>query len=167
MKTLILNSDYRPMAIRHAKNVIHRSVFRPIKYHREVMLDSAGREHRIPSVVVVSSYIKTVYRHAKFSKRAVYVRDNFTCQYSGHRYHPSELTIDHVIPKSRPGGESTFENTVVCHKDINRLKGNRTPEEAGLTLLRRPRAVTVQDLLILKISTFSSIPDDWKDYIDV
>lgn len=78
-------------------------------------------------------------RTIKFSRRNVFDRDRHTCQYCGNKYHRDELSMDHVIPKSK-GGPPTYTNIVTACKACNRFKDDRTPEEAGMTLLRQPSA---------------------------
>lgn len=166
MMTLVLNADYSPLDIRHFSRILHRQSFTVIKWHEKLVRDGRGNMHKVPSVAVVSKHVKSIYRPAKFSKRNIYIRDNFTCQYTGKQYGKSDLTIDHVIPKSRVKGNfSTYENAVVCHKTINRKKANKTPDEAGLKLIRQPRTVTVQELLLLKLQQHKC--PDWEEYINV
>ena len=72
-----------------------------------------------------------------FNRENVYVRDNYTCQYCGKKLPSTELTLDHVYPKSRMGPD-IWENIVTCCKECNQYKADRTPKEAGMKLLRRP-----------------------------
>ncbi len=91
---------------------------------------------RLPTVIRLMKYIKRSYQvRISFSKKNVLKRDNFTCQYCGTM--DGNLTIDHVIPKSR-GGESCWENVVVACQKCNIKKGDQTLKEAGIRLLRRP-----------------------------
>ena len=92
---------------------------------------------KIPSVVLLERCDKIPRRTVKFTQKHLWERDNFTCQYTGK--HLTKLTgnIDHVIPKS-VGGKTSWENCVLSHKEVNALKRNRTPEQAGLCLLRKP-----------------------------
>lgn len=166
MNTLILNADYSPLDIRHFSRVIHRPSFTVVKWYDKTIRDGRGNTYKVPAVVVIKKHVKSIYRPAKFSKRNVYIRDNFTCQYTGRQYNRSELTIDHIVPKSRLRvGFSTYENTVVCHRTVNRRKANKTPEEVGLKLIRPPRTVTVQELLLLKLQQYKC--PHWEEYINV
>jgi TatA/E family protein of Tat protein translocase len=76
----------------------------------------------------------------RFRAKNILLRDHSCCQYCGKQFAPSELTLDHIVPRSR-GGESSWDNLVACCKRCNHKKGNRTPEESKMELLRRPRAV--------------------------
>lgn len=92
----------------------------------------------IPEVIMLTEFSKFPPRQVKFSRRNIYLRDNYTCQYCGTVPPRDELTIDHVIPRSR-GGKSVWENVVLACMRCNMKKGNRLPEEAGLKLLSKPQ----------------------------
>lgn len=92
---------------------------------------------RIPSVMLLKFYDRVPAQEVKFSRRAVFERDGYRCQYTGKRLPPAELNIDHVIPRDR-GGKTTWENVVTSSIDCNSKKANRLPHEAGLSLIRKP-----------------------------
>jgi 5-methylcytosine-specific restriction endonuclease McrA len=91
-----------------------------------------------PEVVVVKNYDKVSRGGVVFSRRNLFRRDRFTCQYCHARPGTEDLTIDHILPKSR-GGKTTWENCVLACLNCNIRKGNRTPWEAGLTLHCKPK----------------------------
>jgi 5-methylcytosine-specific restriction endonuclease McrA len=93
---------------------------------------------RAPTVVVLARYARMPRRRLSFSLRGLWERDGGTCQYTGRRLQPGEGNIDHVVPRSR-GGRTTWDNCVLADKRINHRKGNRTPDEAGLKLVRPPQ----------------------------
>jgi 5-methylcytosine-specific restriction endonuclease McrA len=93
---------------------------------------------RVPTIIASSKYSEIPTRRFMPTKRNIWLRDNGICQYSGKKLKPEEANIDHPFPKSR-GGPNTWENMVLCHKDINSKKGSKTPEEAGLKLIRKPK----------------------------
>ncbi len=93
---------------------------------------------RLPSVIRLLEYRRIPHQTRALSRKNILMRDRYTCQYC-HRMLPSgELTLDHVIPRSR-AGESAWENLVACCHPCNNRKGSRTPEEAGMKLARQPR----------------------------
>jgi len=92
---------------------------------------------RVPRVIVLMAYDRIPKRRVRFNRLNIYARDNNTCQYCGKRFTKRRLNLDHVTPRSR-GGKSTWENVVCSCLRCNRHKGGRSPEEAGLKLLRRP-----------------------------
>jgi 5-methylcytosine-specific restriction endonuclease McrA len=97
-----------------------------------------GRTIRIPRVIMLQAYDRLPKRHVRFSRLNIYTRDRNTCQYCGRVFPKSELNLDHVIPRSQ-GGTSCWENIVCCCLACNRVKGGRTPEQAGMYFVARPR----------------------------
>jgi 5-methylcytosine-specific restriction endonuclease McrA len=93
------------------------------------------------------------------NRRNVLRRDRYTCQYCGRQ--GGDLTVDHVLPKSR-GGKSTWENLVAACRACNLKKGDRTPEEAGMRLLKPPRPPR----LPLFLSDLKEIPEAWRPYLE-
>ncbi len=93
---------------------------------------------RVPRVILLLAYDRVPKRRVRFSRFNIYNRDRNTCQYCGRVFPRSELNLDHVIPRSQ-GGRSTWENVVCSCQSCNRKKGGRTPEQAGMRLLRPPR----------------------------
>lgn len=91
----------------------------------------------VPRVIRLISYDKTPRREIKFNRRNILARDENRCQYCGRRVPASQLSIDHVTPKSR-GGISTWTNVVAACNDCNTRKGGRLPSEAGMRLVRPP-----------------------------
>ena len=94
---------------------------------------------RAPTVVVCSNFDRVPMKRPKFSLRSIWMRDQGCCQYTGKPLTPDNGNIDHVIPRSR-GGATSWENCVLASKRVNTRKADRTPEEAGLMLIREPRA---------------------------
>ena len=91
----------------------------------------------VPRVIRLLGYDRLPVHNVKLTRKNIYERDHYTCQYTGKRLKSSELNIDHVIPRSR-GGRNTWENLVTCSVEANSRKGSRTPAEAGMRLIRRP-----------------------------
>lgn len=118
---------------------------RAAKFEKDKVMESPCLAFRIPEVIVLTKYdgdgtgfCKTSGRPPKFSRRNVYLRDNSTCQYCGKKCKTDESNLDHVIPKSK-GGPMSWTNIVVSCIPCNDKKQNRTPEEAGMHLINRPR----------------------------
>jgi hypothetical protein len=91
----------------------------------------------LPSVIRLLVYKHVPVRLQVTTRRNILVRDAYSCQYCGLKFHGGELTLDHVIPRSQ-GGKNSWENLVACCRKDNHRKADRTPEEAGMPLLRRP-----------------------------
>ena len=94
---------------------------------------------KIPTVIVLNHYDKIPRQIIKFTQKSLWERDNFTCQYTGKKVTRTNGNIDHIIPRSQ-GGKTSWENCVIAHKEINAIKADRTPEQAGLRLLKKPSA---------------------------
>ncbi len=92
---------------------------------------------RIPEVVILTMFNGFIHHEVRFSRRNIFERDKNTCQYCGKRFSKCDLTIDHVVPRSR-GGYDAWENLVLACVKCNVKKGNRTPEEARMALIRKP-----------------------------
>ena len=94
---------------------------------------------RVPTVIVAVNFARVPKKRPKLCARTIRERDGNRCQYTGALLHPDEGSLDHVVPRSR-GGPDTWENLVWASKQVNSRKGDRLPHEAGLTLLKAPRA---------------------------
>ncbi len=92
---------------------------------------------RIPEVIVLTAFNGLHMREIKFSRRNVFERDEYTCQYCGRRFERSQFTLDHVTPRSR-GGITSWENVLLACAQCNTRKGDRLPGEAGMQPFRRP-----------------------------
>jgi 5-methylcytosine-specific restriction endonuclease McrA len=118
----------------------------------------------IPKVLLLGSFDRLPVTEIKFNRENVFIRDNFTCQYTGKRCKASDLTLDHVIPRER-GGRTSWENIVTCRRDINSLKANQLPHEAGLKLLRKPSRPKIRPFSAIVAS--SSIEREWRHFLPV
>lgn len=94
---------------------------------------------RVPRVIIQPNYGKMPMVQPRPTKESIRKRDGGVCQYTGRPLSWKEGNVDHVIPRSQ-GGKNTFENMVWCHRDINSKKADKTPEQAGLKLIRKPYA---------------------------
>ncbi len=107
--------------------------------------DIAIQTHRFqikaPTVVICRSYAKIPPRTPHLNSSAIFERDGYVCQYCGKRFDRQHLNLDHVIPQDpRYGGKTTWDNIVCSCKSCNTRKANRLPNEAGMNLLKRPKA---------------------------
>lgn len=97
-------------------------------------------KHRIciPEVIVLKTFNKLPTRDVKYSRQTLFQRDKFRCAYCGNSFQREQLTVDHIIPRSK-GGHSNWGNTVSCCKPCNSVKADRTPEQANMKLLVKPK----------------------------
>ena len=117
---------------------------------------------RLPTVIVLAKFARVPKRRPKLCAKTIRDRDDNRCQYTGAPLKPDEGNIDHVVPRSR-GGQDTWENCVWASKAINSKKGNRLPHEAGLKLLKMPKALREVPVTAL-IRNAHGIPD-WEPFI--
>jgi len=111
-------------------------------------------------MVIIKHFSKVPIYHAKLTKRAILERDNWTCQYTGRRLSKEEANIDHLIPVSK-NGKDTWENMVACDKRINSLKSDKTLEEFGMPLIKRPKKPNCRPFIINRKSEHR----DWQWFL--
>lgn len=110
----------------------------PIRNGDSALLTSSG-PIRLPTVIVNPRYGRMPMKLPRLTKQAIAVREKGVCGYSGRKLSKSEGTVDHIVPRAR-GGKDSWENLIYCDKKINFAKGSRLNEEAGLKLLKKPKA---------------------------
>jgi 5-methylcytosine-specific restriction endonuclease McrA len=141
---LVLNADYEPLNICNVRRAIvlvykgKAEVLHAHSNHDDVpAVPEPGLLRTVrPSVVKLRSHVRRPYTEMRVSRRSVFARDNFTCQYCGTM--GKDLTLDHVRPK-RHGGEMSWENLVTCCRRCNSRKADKTLEASGMQLMRPPR----------------------------
>ncbi len=138
---LVLNASYEPINICAARRAVVL-VLKGVAITEEVnghYLHAARLTMRVPSVIRLLEYRRIPHQTRALSRKNILLRDRNTCQYCGVVLPASDLTLDHVVPRSR-GGASTWENLVACCHPCNRRKGNQLSHEAAMALLREPRS---------------------------
>jgi 5-methylcytosine-specific restriction endonuclease McrA len=103
----------------------------------ELFIQAVTMRLRVPEVVTLNGYDRLPTASVSFSRRNIFKRDHYACQYCGMQPGTDELTIDHVVPRSR-GGASTWENCVLACVSCNKRKADRTPDEAQMRLKHVP-----------------------------
>src|SRR5690348_6126669 len=141
MPVLVLNASYEPINIcgaRRALVLVLKGIARTEEEHG-LTLHAQRSRIAMPSVIRLLEYRRIPHQTRALSRKNILLRDRNTCQYCGEVMPPSELTLDHVVPRSR-GGNSTWENLVACCHSCNRRKGNRMLHEIDdMTLQREPK----------------------------
>jgi 5-methylcytosine-specific restriction endonuclease McrA len=159
---LVLNATFEPINV----CTVRRAIVLLLKARAEVLEEGSQTLHSEraafarPLVIRLTAYVR-VPRDAhrrKITRRAVFARDDWTCQYCGSR---ANLTVDHVIPRSK-GGQSSWENIVASCAPCNRRKGDRTPTQANMHPHRAPR--TPHAAIFIRVSS-PTIPSAWKAYL--
>ncbi len=134
---LVLNQNYEPLNV----CTVRRAFVLVVRGKAEILENGRGHLHTPTVLYAIPSIIRLVYLilrprpRGRLTRRDVFLRDRFTCQYCGK--HTKELTLDHVIPRRRDGGHD-WNNVVTACKPCNHRKAGRTPQEAHLRLIRQP-----------------------------
>lgn len=162
---LLLNSTYEPLRIIPWQKAITLL----FKDKVDVVEESLNEIHSptltiiLPSVIKLRSYVNIHYhQRVKFCKENVFFRDGFTCQYCGKLYPKEELTLDHIIPVSH-GGKKNWLNIVTACKKCNNKKGNRTPEQARMNLISKPKRPNFIPR-IHRTYNMGRLPKEWATY---
>lgn len=159
---LILNQNYEPLSVCNVKKAIILLILGKAELIEKSdgrLLHSVSMTMPFPSVVRLSIFVRLPYKKIILSRKNILRRDNHRCQYCGRGDVP--LTVDHIIPKAR-GGEDTWENLVSACVACNNKKGDRTPDEVFMPLLRkimRPNHVTFIRHFV------GTLDERWKPYL--
>ena len=158
---LVLNLNYVPINV----STVRRAIILVSKGKAELLENHRGEVRTVSAIVEAPSIIRLVYlvkrpfAPRKLSKKEIFLRDQYTCQYCGKK--TQELTLDHVVPR-RQKGAHTWENVVAACSRCNLRKAGRTPEEANMRLKTQPRVPQPNPYRILQNRT---ILDEWRPYL--
>jgi len=138
MKVLLLNQNYEPMSVVTAKKAIILLYLQKVEIieKRDQLVRSQFLALPLPSVIRLTCYVRIPRKRVELNRANVLRRDSHRCQYCG--THKGPLTLDHVQPRTR-GGIESWENLVCACVKCNNKKGSRTPDEAGMPLLKKPK----------------------------
>ena len=125
-------------------------------------LRAVNFEVQVPRVIRLLFYDRVPNQSVRFNRRNLFARDNNSCQYCGKRFPTSELSLDHVVPRSR-GGDTSWENIVCACVACNVRKGGRTPHEAHMALIRKPTKPKRSPLVTLKLGNPKY--ESWKSFL--
>ncbi|RMH69041.1 MAG: HNH endonuclease [Gemmatimonadetes bacterium] len=159
---LILNQNYEPLttcSVRRGIVLMYLNKAELVETYDGAVVKSVRHQFVVPSVLRLLSYVRRTHRRIPLSRRNVLKRDGHRCQYCGTTEAP--LTIDHIVPR-KFGGQDTWENLVTACAACNTQKGHRTPEQAGMSLSRKPK----EPHYFMSILSASKQPDEkWKPYL--
>jgi 5-methylcytosine-specific restriction endonuclease McrA len=159
---LVLNQNYEAMSICNIKRaviLIFLGKAELIASKNSKTLNSISRKYPFPTIVRLRVYIQVPYKKIVLSRKNILRRDLYRCQYCNKT--DSSLTIDHVVPKSK-GGDDTWENLVTACISCNNKKGDRSPEDANMILIKKPSKpshITFMKHFVGKID------EEWKPYL--
>lgn len=162
-RILVLNQDYSPLSVCSAERaflLLYLQKAELVHDDPETKMRSVDEDFPMPSVIRLQKYIFIPYKSVILTRQNIFKRDRQKCQYCGKG---KDLTIDHVLPKSR-GGKSTWTNLVAACKKCNSLKGDKTPEEAEMPLNAKP----FKPSYIMFVRNFSGFTSsEWLKYLGV
>jgi hypothetical protein len=179
---LVLNADYTPLSIigwQKALTWLMKHEHDPkygidiINFYQDDFIQGVSdKRYPIPAVGKTKKFFKLNNQQVVFSRKNIFLRDNFTCQYCNRQYHHKQLTYDHVIPKSKwnrnNGSPTIWTNIVTACVDCNKKKGNRTPKQANMELQNIPEKPNKNPKYLpisMHIAKIKEQPEEWKLYL--
>ncbi len=160
----MLNQSYEPLTLTNVKKaliLLFRDKVELVADDARKRIRSTRNDYPCPSVIRLKSYKNVPFKKIILSRKNILRRDGNKCGYCGKS--GNDLTIDHILPKSR-GGADTWENLVTCCIRCNNKKGNKTPPEAEMPLLLKPYR---PDYIMILKSELGKIDDKWKPFLFV
>ncbi len=160
---LVLNGNYEPL---HVCSV-RRALGLLLSEKAQLVLNGRGYVHTVrtrfpvPSIIRLRYVVRRPRPHIRLSRREIFRRDNYTCQYCGRQ--TSRLTIDHVIPRER-GGRTEWTNVVTACPECNQRKGNRTPQEAHMQLRRPPQPPP--NTALYRFQHYLHLHQEWRPFLE-
>lgn len=127
----------------------------PFNFTHTHKIQTSRGVFELPSVLVLDEYVPMPFRHILPTRRNIFARDGYICQYTGEKLNSATATIDHVVPRSK-GGPHSWTNVVTCHNKVNLRKGSRLLEQTSYKLMRKPFVPTREHLV------FNEVSDDMK-----
>jgi hypothetical protein len=179
---LLLNADYSPLSIISWQKAIIWSMrfnhnprysIEIIDFYKNDHINGVDKKYPIPAIAKTNRFFKINNQHVTFSRKNIFIRDDYTCQYCNNKFELNHLTYDHVIPKSKwrdsKSSPTSWTNIVTACTWCNRRKGNRTPKEASMPLKnlpikpnKNPKYLPIVEFLN-KIK--KDIPSEWLLYL--
>jgi len=138
-KILLLNQSYQPLSAIGLKKYIKLEIKGKIEtlHYSNVCIYSGKDAWQLPSVIRLSGPIFTKSFQAKYSKKGLHARDNYTCAYCGKRFKEKDLTVDHIVPRSK-GGITSWMNCITACRKCNAYKADFTIEETKMYMRFKP-----------------------------
>ena len=164
---LVLNASFEPLHVvtwQRAIQLLFQGKVEVVE-ESEQEVRTVRLTIKVPAVLRLLTYVPLARKKqiVRFSRINIFLRDNHVCQYCGHTFSRHQLTLDHVIPIVQ-GGRKCWENIVTACKPCNQRKGGRTPAQAGMRLIRRPRQPNWLPTANLHLG-ITKTPERWKIYL--
>jgi 5-methylcytosine-specific restriction endonuclease McrA len=178
-RCLVLNADYSVLGLVNWQKALVWSLdienpkIEVIDFYKDDFIQGVGKRFAIPAVIKTLKYFRIYNQRVNFSRKNLFIRDDYSCQYCGNRFDIARLTYDHVIPKSswknKSGSPTNWTNIVTACVDCNRKKGNRTPKQANMPLLSLPIEPQKTNKYLPIVGALSKIkediPSEWSFYL--
>lgn len=162
-RVLVLNQDYSPISVCSAERaflLLFLNKAELIHQAEDAEMRSVNTSYPMPSVIRLQRYINIPYKRVMLTRQNLFKRDGNQCQYCGST---KDLTLDHVLPKSR-GGQSTWTNLATACQKCNSIKGDKTPEEAEMPLAKVP----FKPSYVMFVRNFSGFTaKEWLQYLSL
>ncbi len=162
MKVLVLNMDYNPINITSLKNgfrLVFKGKAEIVSYDKNSFIITTYERYLKPTVIRLLKYVVVPYRKIQLNRQNIFKRDGNKCVYCRSN---KDLTIDHVIPKSK-GGKNTWENLVTCCQTCNIRKGDHSLNTIDMKLSHKPFKPT----FLYFVEKIHKINEDWKVFVGV
>lgn len=164
MRVLKLDASFRPVEVISWENAFYllfKDRAQIIEEYEDKTVRSVSREFKVPSVIKVHMFLDK-HKEARFCKENVFIRDNYTCQYCGTFGQETELTFDHITPRSK-GGKTSWMNIVTACGVCNRKKADKFLEETKMKLINLPCIPAWSPRASIKMKTGD--PECWRNYL--
>ncbi|MBX3118717.1 MAG: HNH endonuclease [Fimbriimonadaceae bacterium] len=163
---LLLNVNYEPLNVCTMRRAMSLLLLgkADVIHDREHPLVTGRGEVRAPSVMKMRYSVRRPMPQLRLSRHSILARDNYTCQYCGTK--GRDLTLDHVVPKWA-GGPGSWDNLVACCRRCNLKKGDKTPQQAGMRLAKKPKRPHFIPYLSLPVYLQARNRQEWQDYLPI
>jgi len=164
--TLLLDNSFQPIQVvgwQRAVTLLWQGKVEVLEEHEEE-IHSISFTMKIPSVLRMLMPVKLKRKvPVKFTRLNIFTRDGWKCQYCGEKFESEELTFDHVVPVAQ-GGKKTWENIATACVECNSHKEGRTPQQAGMKLLKKPKQPIWAQVVTVTVG-LRTTPENWRDYL--
>ncbi len=158
---LVLNQDFSPLTICSVKKaflLVYLDKAEMVFSAAEKSIRTVSQSFPYPSVIKTQQYVSMPYKGLVLTRQNIFRRDGYECQYCGSK---KDLTLDHLIPRSK-GGKSSWKNLVTACKRCNARKGDRKPEEVGLGLRTKP---SKPSYFLFMVDNFGKVNKEWLRFL--
>ncbi len=164
-KTLLLNSSYEVLSFipeRKMYKLLFKDKVEVISTWDDEIAWYAGKLNH-PSILKLKNHVRRNHSNINFSRKTLVKRDKSTCQYCSKKLTAAQITVDHVLPKAQGGGTS-FNNCVVSCRSCNNKKADRTPDQAGMKLIKKPAHPAFSSYYQI-MENIEDWHDDWDNFV--